>query len=159
MLKARIDSTYRLAALIVAVLDALSRVTRLIQELSLSDQAPELVRAAVGLRVATVVGWRVVVPAGALEAVRGVEARVHVERGRVVGVDGGGGVDAEAVAVGGDAHDDLVGRHTGCQPGIDAEFTGALVVAGVAGGAKWGVGTGGGRPGAVDVVVLCRKFG
>lgn len=77
----------------------------------------------------------------------------HVQSGRrAVGKRRGGG-DAEAVRVGGDAHDDLGGRHAGGEPGGEAEFHGALVVAGVAGRGEGCVGAAGAGPGAVDVVV------
>lgn len=104
-----------------------------------------------GLGVAAVVDGRVVVPAAALEAVARVLGRVQLQG--VGAVHSRGLVDAEAVAVGGEAEDELVSGHAGVEPGLDAQLARALVVAGVAGRGERGVGAGGRGPGAVDVVV------
>lgn len=149
--------TYRLAAVIISVHNTLLGLSRLVEHARLGDQAPEGVRAALDGRAPAVVDGRVVVPAGALEQVRRVEGRVHVERRRAV-AEGRGAVDAEAVAVGADAQDDLVRGHAGGDPGLDARGRGALVVARVAGGRERGVGAGGGGPAAEDVVVLLGEW-
>lgn len=131
--------TYRLAAVIKSTEDALRRLARLVQEAGLGDQAPERVRARVRLRVAAGVNRRVVVPAGALEPVRRVLRREHVER-RVV-AEGRRAADAEGVPVPRDAQHDLVRGEPGGDPGGDARLGGALVVARVAGGGERGVGS------------------
>lgn len=67
---------------------------------------------------------------------------------------GRGVVDGETVAIGWDAEDELRGGHTSGSPLGNSLIAGTLVVARIARSRKRGVGSGGRRPGAVQVVVL-----
>lgn len=148
----RIIHRRHLGAVVPPGRDIRRRLTRSRQEPSLLNHAPELVRAARGLRVATVINWRVVVPAGPLKPVRRVLRREHIQRGRAIG-ERIRRRDAEPMAVRADAQHELRGRHAGRGPGGQAELERAHDVAGVAGRLERRVGAGGGRPRAVDVVV------
>lgn len=138
------------AAVVEAGGDALERLASLVEELGLGDQTPEGVGAGGGRGVAALVDARVVVPAAALEAVGAVLNGVGVQR--VAVGEGVRGVDGEAMAVGTDGEDKLVGGDAGVDPLLDALLGAALVVTGVAGVGEGRVGSAGGSPGAVYVV-------
>lgn len=146
--------TYRLAAVVISIGNTSARLAALVQELALGDHAPKGKGATGGLGGTAGVDGGVVVPAAALPAgavVLGVGAQ-----GEGLAVGGGhkgvGLADGEAVAVGSDAQDQLLGGDAGGDPLGDALLDAALVVAGVAGLLERGVGAAGRGPGAKHVV-------
>ncbi|KAK2606553.1 hypothetical protein N8I77_005295 [Diaporthe amygdali] len=109
-----------LAAVVIGILDAREGLGGLVQEVGLGDQTPERICATWRRGRPTLVDRRVVVPAAALEAVARVLGGVQLQG--VGAVHGGRLVDAEAVAVGREAENELVGGDTGVDPGLDAEL-------------------------------------